>query len=289
MSITKIIIPSINSIRIRPISSIEYSAIIVNENIKIDYVNYFPKFDLMTMGEKYQKGIYPIKDLKRDLLVNKQFSFQFKVDIPTSPPYPLIEIKLFNNITGAITNLTYSNISPVGWVGYDVLKFSFTPTIAGVYYFTIRIFLYSISKEYTFKSDEFFVRDDATDQMDIVEVKYKHYENDFDFVFDDYYTTYFTGMVKLRLPEEEMSTFDEENFEVLNSKSTGQFDLILTELPRIYIPVVSQIFRCSDILVNGMECAKGGGIEENETEKSDIVDLIIKLKSTISNDIMNFI
>jgi hypothetical protein len=149
--------------------------------------------------------------------------------------------------------------------------------------------LYFPAIDYTFKSDTFFVRDDAATQMDLVEVKYKHYENDMDYIWDDYYTTYFTGMVKLRLPEEETSTFDEENYEVLNSKSIGQFDLILTELPRNYIPTIAQIFRCSDILVNGMECAKGGGIEESETEKSDVVDLTVKLKSTVSNDVMNYI
>lgn len=278
-----LIIPRANPVRIRPISSTVAGSV---GNIEIDWVKYFPRFDLMTQREKYQQGITP-GSWYIDFLKGNEISFQLQIDEASGFRKSCY---VYKEGVALGTNINGVDITPVGWVGFKVFKFNYTFPSAGFYYFVWQVYDDNgILGDYQLKSDIINVHNDAVTDKMLVEIKYRKADNSLNYVFGGNYSKiYSTGLIKKIVPQVETSSFDEDNFTLLNTRSSNRMRLTLTDTHIDYIDTFSKIFECPDILVNGMPVAIDGGIEEQETEKSDIVNLVINLKSTIDNNNMYY-
>lgn len=275
-------IPRINPIRLRLV----YGSVI--GWISIDYSSYLPRFDLMSPRTKYQKGIYPNLCIYQDWLVNKELGFQIQTEfIPASS---IITANMVDINTGASTALSQSNITPVGWIGDYIRKLSVTPVTSGFYYFNIFVNNTLVGNEdFRFYSDVFYVTDTLSTDKNLVEIQFKNSTNFTDFVFDDYYTTYYTGMFESVSPQIEKSVFEEDDgVNLLKTRSYSKALLTLTEIPATYIDVIGKQLECDSLLINGIEYVSLEGFDFEKVEKSNIGTLTAILTAKYSNGFMNY-
>jgi len=265
-----VLISNINPIRLFPSYDSSYGGMVT-----IDYDNLFPQPDIMQVGINYQKGIEPMQNYKTDWLVNAPLVFQVRFsDIPT-----ILSAKLYHKYgtTGIDKNLTVTDITPIGWVGYKIRKFSIKPTQAGAFFIYLNFQV--VADTFTFISDEILFTDTQSEDKTIIKVEFFNSFNDFDFIFDDYYTVFYTGQFKPIAPETEITSFETDTPSLIASKSFGQMELKICDIPNLYIDQISHQFLCDYIKVNGKEYISKNGIEISETNKSDSVDIDITLTS----------
>jgi hypothetical protein len=273
-------IPSINSIRIRPMEGR------ISGDLAINYATIMATPDRMALGEKYQRGVEP-GNYTVDKLVNKPISLQLRFN--TTSIFNG-EIRCYNSETSTFVNVSLVEITPVGYVGVKVYKVTYTPTIKGYYYLWGKYDQLSPSAEdYTFISDEFYVSDSLSDDKNLLEFQFKDSENNLGYVFDAYYYAYYTGIFEIQSPQTEVNVIEEDIApEVTSSRSWSRVKITLTDISDKYINTVSQMLRCDSILFNGIEYICNEGLTIEPTQYSDIVDISFILTGKTSIDNLNF-
>lgn len=268
-------VPRANPIRIRYINKQGYSPIAIN------YVNRLPQFDLMELRTQYQKGVYANEEAYPDWLYQNQLSIQLQTD--DTPTFTLYDID--GNVASATTT---TNITPAGWSGLDVYKFTcYFPTTDyfndGYYYILINLVG---TQNYTLISDIFRLRTELPTDKDLVEIQFYSSENKNGFVFDGYYRAYYTGIIDPGSMEKSKSVIKEDNVNVLNSRSYSTLDVVLTEIHKSYYDTIGVQLDNEKIKINGIPYVSEKDIEQKKSEKTDLIDISFNLTADYDNDFM---
>lgn len=261
----KMLTPALNPLRFTGTTDIDYSE------------GKMPQFDLMKLGLEYQRGI-EVVEFYHDWLFNREISIQIQVEVIAN----LSDIYLVNIDTNVNTPVTRTNITPVGWVGYYVFRLSVIPPEEGYYYLWAEYWYGGVMER--IQSDVLIVRNS---DMDIVEIDYKNSFNKFGFVFDDYYKTCFTGQILRESSNNEITIFTDPSAEVYKQDARPQpsATLYLNEIPRIYLPIIGNIFSVNDIKINGIGFETPEAVSF-EGDKSDVGIVTIKLIEKENNYMM---
>ena len=268
-------IPRLNSLRSRGVTY-----------FTIDHDNYFPRLDMMTQRENYQKGDNNVS-MYVDWVNGKEIRLQVQADSSSLPPIGFV---LVNVNTGATTSLTYSVITPVGWVGYPVYECTYTPTTDGYYYIYYYIeqedvvYFPEDTADYYFNTDVFKVRSDNDTEKDLVWFQYRNTYNKFGVVFgDDYFNAFFTGIMDIGESTTENTVTKEDDGTSLNqSKSYGAVKFTLTEIHMTQVRQIEMICQLNDLWINGQQVVVEAVPKSNKIDNSDLYN--VEINATLANN-----
>lgn len=239
-------------------------------NRVIDYANYMPQFDLMRLGENYQRGIYATEHYISDYRINTTIAVIIQSNSETFNGRVLLP-------NGSFANMTKTQITPASWVGDDYYKFSYTLNTEGVH----QIFIDNTSLYYT--SDLFYVSDLSV-RKDTVEVRYRDIQNRLSGYWYDESSNlwnpkaYYTGQIVPQQPENEVSVYEDDGGVTTLTRSIPKriAQLRITEVHMSYLDVINFQLQCSDVFINGIKYT-AQDIALEEKEKSDLINVTAKL------------
>lgn len=264
----------LNSLRSRP-----------TNQAQIDHDLFFPKLDMMTQRENYQKGDINVSAYV-DWINGKEITIQLNAEISSSA---LVTFYLVNVNTGAQTLLTYSDITPASWARYPVYQLTYTPTTDGYYY----IYYYfeqddvfgdpTDTTDFYFRTDVFKVRSDNDTEKDLVWFQYRNTYNKFGTVFgSDYFNAFFTGNEDTGETTTENEITQEDDGTSLNqSKSYGAVKFVLSDIHRTQKRQIERICQCNDLWINGINVVVRS-ITPEDIENSDLMNITIN--ATLANN-----
>lgn len=263
-----IYIPHMNPVRYRKQSTV------------IDYSTIWPNYENISQRVNYYVGMNASQYYK-DFIINSPISVQFQ---ELSLYDRIIYIYKYNNILEQYQvygSISGTDITPTGWISSDIYKYTWTPTESGVYYFN---YLGA-----GIVSDEIVVHSLEILKKQLVQVTYYNSENDYGMVFYDNTTlnytgtTYFTGLLQNYSPSNQTTAYtnDRGGYEILRASPVHGSVLSLTNIHHSYIENINMIFSCDNVSVNGINYSRDGDIEISDINKSDLVDIKIKLKQKI--------
>ena len=250
---------------------------------EIDNDTIFPSFDNMRLNTRYQRGIYPIPSgYNPDHLINKEFSVIVSTNIPA---FGFTKTVILPN--GSIVGATLTDITPVGWIGDNVYKITYTPTLNGIYYIVF-------NGDYI--SDGVKVRESNND---LVKIQYYDSKNSNSGLFYDYNLStwvwqpirYFTGQVISGEPQNEYSIYKDDPGTNVKTRSepVDTIQLNLTDISQLEIKIINRIFSCDNILINGVLCQNTEPPEYEPIPNSDMCNVSILMTITKdNNDYYNF-
>lgn len=214
----------------------------------------------------YNKGVYAV-NYYQDWLINTEISIQITTDVP-SPTFVDYEVFLDNS---SVAGGSFTDITPAGWVsGEYIYKFSYTPTVAGIYYFTI----YDGN---TFQSNKITVRENNND---IIVYSYNHYENNYGFVFDNDYNMCIGGLVREGQGITEINQYTASTYkpEIIDVRGTPGVDLIMSPVHNKHYNQVNKQLSCSDVTIAGVSYSRTENTEYALiTERNDMVTITSKM------------
>lgn len=257
-------IPDMNPIRFR------------NTDNDPDYSSIWPNYRNITQRVNNIPGMYAT-EYYRDHVVNRPLYLQFET---TTSYTNRINVYKYNTSVEAYQFEQYINgtdITPTGWTGGDIYKYTFTPSSSGIYMMTF--------PDADLTSDEFYVHDSVILKKYLIQISFYNTENDYGMVFYDETTlnfsglTYFTGILKNTQPGNVTSAYtnDRGGQEVLKKTPMHGAILTLTNVHHTYIENINMIFSCDRITVNGVEYSSKESPEVEEIDKSDLVNIKINL------------
>jgi hypothetical protein len=236
----------------------------------IDYTNNMPRFDLMRLGEDYQRGIYANKNYVADFKLNKKLTFIMQ----TSGAGFVAKIL---RPDGSFFTMNKEKITPASWVGDDYYKFFYTPTSEGIHV------IYVDNGSIFYQSDSIYVSD-PINLKDLVEIEYYDTQNRLDgFWFDEITQVwspraYYTGQIVPQQPENEISLYEDDGGVVIKTRSVpkriAQLRVINVHLG--YLDIINFQLQCSNVYINGVKYT-AQDIALEEKEKSDLINVTAKL------------
>lgn len=241
-----------------------------------DYLSIWPNPDTVIPRQTWIEGVFPGQWYK-EWLYGKSMVFQFEIENDINTNMSLYKYNEMTEVYDAIQTIPGLNISPVGWVGNSIYKYTVSSLNEGTYYL-------KFSDNY--KSDVFVVTNDATLKKRIIEIKYTNSYNDFGVIFEgQLFTQYLTGQLKVGNPENTISAFVSDRGEVKKLRSTPVrvATLLINEIHSTYIDHVNMIFACDTIQVNGISYQTTEQPSIEEIENSDMVNIVIKLSQTYND------
>lgn len=241
-----------------------------------DWITAFPNYVNITQREENFTGMYP-SDFFKDHITNRAIIVQFQT---TTSYERIVNVYKYNQSLETYEfyeALSGTDITPSGWTSGDIYKYSFTPTVSGVYKM--------IYTDADVESDEFVVHSDTTLKKQLVEVSFYNTENDYGMVFYDGVTNnytglvFFTGVFQNFDPANETSAYtnDRGGTEILKSSPVHGGTLNLEMIHHSYIDNINLIFSCDRLTVNGIEYGRSEAPTFEQIEKSDLVNVKIKL------------
>ena len=247
-------------------------------NVSIDYDNYFPVEGLMELNTQYQAGIFPTEpNVFLNWKINEEINIQVNGDILGA------NARIYcNNTNSAMATHT---ITPSGYT-VDVRRFSYTPTVSGYYYITIRVA--TPTQSYLYRSHTFKIVDDLSEDKKIIELGFYSDENINGFVFDaNRYKAYYTGQWKVSPQQRNSSIVSEDVEYVVASQSFAKKTLIISDIHHIYYDVVAKQMENKYIYLNGMAYTCKEPPEIEYKDKSDLVDITCDLTAQYDNNYIN--
>lgn len=237
-----------------------------------DYISVFPNFDNITYGNAYFFGVnasrYCIRVHVGDLYL--QFlnpdNAAFELDV-----YKLSESNTFE----VVDTVTSVDISPVGWVGYEIHKVTLS-LADGVYYLS--------NNDY--KSDIFRVTSNTRTIKDLVKIKYSNSINDFGCIFDtNYFEAYFMGNFKSGEPKNDIEAYNSDRGNPVKLRATPirTATINILALHQTYKDLVEHIFSCDTIEVNGVLYENTESPQWSDIDGSDMGNITIKLVKKIND------
>lgn len=242
-----------------------------------NYSSRWPGIDNISFFTEWQKGVYSSK-FYRDLVLNQEISIQFQYDGAITDQN--ISVFQLNQLTGnyeLFETLTPVDISPAGWIDIPVYKYTFTPSVVGVFYMDFN--------DPDLLSDRFIVHNESKYLKQLVEIKYSHYENRFGMVYLDGITpvfqgkAFFQGRLIIGEPKNEFSEYvdDPGNLELLQATPQRSVNVQLFTIHYSYADLINLIFSNSEIFINGVDYQNADSPSLEYIENSDLVNMTIKL------------
>lgn len=230
----------------------------------------FPNNDNITQRVEYISGLNPVQYYK-EFLANKTMVLQFEKEIGDNT---ILTVKKFNTTSQVYETdsiITASDITPSGWIGQS--KYSYSKSfLEGTYYLTFSD---------GFRSDVFTVISDNDISKRLVEVKYKHAENDYSCIFDNdfEFLNYFQGQLVTSNPENEIEAYKSDRGEQIKLQATPirVYTLNINELHQTYIDHLNMIFSLDQITINGIEFENTDQVSIDLVENTDLCNATVKL------------
>lgn len=241
-----------------------------------NFSSIWPLMDNTKQRIQYQKGIYAQKHWYKPFLINTAIDLQFAVNGLSDENITVTEP------SGDTVTLIPTDISPTGWTGNTVNKYTFTPDQEGVHTM--------VFNEESQTSDSFYVVSAERYRKRLIEIQFRNTDNDFGMIFYDegsiQYTgkTYFTGIIK-PVGGSENSTFETDRGVISKTQATPvrDYQLTLTDIHINYKENIDFIFACDYLLINGQEFQNPSSIDVDEKDKLDLIDISVNLRM-ITND-----
>lgn len=232
-----------------------------------DYITIFPNFDNTTIGESYFFGIASSKSFWRVHVGEMYFQFlNPDNEVKSISVYKLSSSNEFELINAVDT----IDISPVGWVGYQIHKLTLDLE-DGFYYL----------KNADYTSDIFEVTSDVNYSEDLIEIKYSHTVNKFGCIFgSNYFKAYFRGNLEIGEPSGEIETFVKDGGGDVEMQTSADRTATLNILGvhQLYKDVITTIFLCNTKEVNGVKYTISELPQWSKIEGGDTGNIIVKLK-----------
>jgi hypothetical protein len=238
-----------------------------------DYISIFPNFDNTTLGDRYFFGVNASPVSWRVHVGNIYFQFLNEDnEVKHIDVYKHNESNEFELIDVVDT----VDISPVGWVGYQIHKLSLTGLADGFYYL----------QNDDYKSDIFQVTSSSVYSEDYVKIKYSNSINDFGCIFGtNYFEAYFIGSLEQGEPSGEKEVFARDGGGDVEVQSSGDRTVTLTIIGvhQLYKDVINTIFLCDTKEINGVLYTNSEFPQWSKTDGGDTGNIVIKLKQVLND------
>ncbi|MCP4761826.1 MAG: hypothetical protein GY870_08590, partial [archaeon] len=181
-----------------------------------DFQDEWPNYENIRQREQYFDGMYATNFYK-DWIVNKEMVLQFRISSGSTT----IVITLPD---GSTTTIAPTNISPSAWTGVQIYKYSYTPTIEGVYQMAFF--------DASWISDKFITHSSEKFRRRLIEVQFYNETNDYGMIFESDYSNpgtfanvytglnYYTGKLNLPIPKNEKSIYESDRGVLTTLRST---------------------------------------------------------------------
>lgn len=264
-------IPVINPIRFRPVT------------IGINYTTRYPRLDFMTQRQVYQKGVNANKYIHVDWQADKFLYFQLQVN--SSPV--VINAYMYGRDTTFMAPISWTNITPVGWVGFPCIQLSILPALTGVYYIALNI-AGSLNENYV--SDDFVVTNTVATDKNLVHIQYKNSYNKDGMIWGaTYYNAFYTGMTRRGETQRENSISEEDDgTNIYNTTAYHTRILQLTQIHETQLDQIEAMLSNDQLIVNGEHCICKPGIESILDDKTDLYNVNATLTLKNIRTFMNF-
>jgi len=245
-----------------------------------NYTTRFPHPDNVSIGTKWQSGVYPAKYV-RESIINEAITFQARLESVIDKGITVY--KETAGVFASVTSLVASNITPTGWTGLNVYNWTYTPTSEGLYYFAFN--------EGSLISDNIQVTDQTKLKQQLVKIEYSNSINDYDMVFVDGSTEVYNGVVylsgglRINGGKQELSTFESDRGVTTKLRATNTYGdlLVITELHGSYRKMIMDIFSCDSLTINGVGYQTPEPSEVEPVEGSDVCNVSVGVLETNLN------
>lgn len=227
--------------------------------------------DEYAIGDVVYDGVYPVNFMpKFPPNVTIQFQFTTSSDIGETSAYLV-------DSDGNSTAITLTDITPAGWVGDDVLKGSFVASEGCYHVMIVEDIFEDIAISDTFEVSLLTNKD--------LDITYQNSENDYGMVFFDGATEKFKGNIYVEgqlaelVPNNEISSYTADRGEVVKLRSTPvvEYNMKIFNINLAYLKMLSTVFSCDTITVNGVGFENSDGISSELIEDTDLANATIKL------------
>lgn len=240
-----------------------------------NYTTIFPTFDNTTFGDSYFYGIAATNAFWR-VHYGDMFLQFLNVDNAVKS-FDIYKMNADNEfeIIGSVDSV---DISPVGWIGYQIHKLTLTGLSDGFYYLKLD----------SYKSDIFQITSSTEFLSDVVKIQYSNSRNDFGCIFGaNYFTAYFRGNLEIGEPKVDIeafgSDFDSGSSIKLRAANQKTATLNIIGVQQLYSTLINTIFSCNTILINGVQYENSSAPDWNPVKGGDIGDMSIKLIKKIND------
>jgi hypothetical protein len=253
-----------------------------------DYFNRFPTIYNIQQRVQYQDGIWKTFFYK-DWIKDKAINIQFEISGITNQDIIVYKWNETTMIFDSYTTLTKTDITPTTWVGNLINKYSFTPTVAGVYYMNFT--------EPGYDSDIFVVHDELKFKRKLIEIDYYNSENDFGMVFysdagdPGNFTlqfqakTFFTGTLTEGESSSEIDVFKKDRGGIVKQRSTPVKTSLLNlyDIHYTYWYNIQGIFSIDNLTINGIRFENFEPPGKELIENSDLRNISVNLQEFATN------
>jgi hypothetical protein len=182
---------------------------------------------------------------------------------------------VFETITGGFDSV---DISPVGWVGYQIHEVTVTGLTDGCYYL--------LDTDSGLISDIFYITSSTELTEDFVKIKYSNSVNDFGCIFGThYFEAYFRGRLVVGESKIDYDTFEDDRSQPIKLKASPQrtANLSILGINYLYKDLIDHIFSCDTIEVNGVQYENMDAPSFDLIEGSDMGNITVKLAQSIND------
>jgi len=251
-----------------------------------DYADIWPNNDNVLQRQQWTEGVFAVEQWYKDHVINKLLSVQFSYSSITDQNVYVFKYNQSTQVFDAHSTLTPTDITPSGWTSDDVNRYDFTPVQAGIYYLEFT--------EAGWRSDEFVVHTLEKYRKRLVQISYSNTINDYDTIFWDssvsVYTglTYFEGQLIKKDASNDYSQFetDRGGEKRLNATPIREAVLLIANVHYTYSDIINWIFSLDTVYVNGIQFTSKDAPNVSPIDKTDLVDITIKLIHTEPNNLI---
>ena len=241
-----------------------------------DRLTIYPNNDNVTYGEFNQFGVLPSPEFLRyhygDMYL--QFVNEFNT-IQTFSVYKLQSDGTWAIIPGGFDSV---DISPAGWVGYQIHKVTVTGLADGCYYL--------FDGDSNLKSDIFYITSSTDFTEDFVKIKYSNSINDFGCIFGThYFEVYFRGSLIPGEPKIDIDSYEDDRSQPVKLKASPQRTATMTleGINILYKDLIEHIFSCDTIEINGVSYDNMDAPSSDFPKGQDMGTITVKLAQSIND------